>query len=56
MSMAPPLPQHLSRAESEALSRRRRGRNIAMLIGLIALAAVFYAVAMVKLAHPLSHG
>ena len=38
------------------MGRRRRGRNIALLIALAALAAVFYAIAIVKLAHPLSHG
>lgn len=52
--MIPPGFSHLSRAESEALGRRRRGRNLAMLIGLVALAAIFYAIAMVKLAHPLT--
>jgi hypothetical protein len=33
-----------------ALARRRRGRNIATLIVLVALAALFYAIAMVKMA------
>ncbi len=42
-------PSHLSRAESVALGKRRRGRNIAMLIALLAIAALFYAVAIVKL-------
>ena len=34
-----------------ALARRRRGRNIAMLVVLLALAVLFYAIAMVKLSH-----
>ena len=46
----------LSRSESETLNRRRRGRNVALLIGLIAIAAMFYAIAIVKMANPLGHG
>lgn len=46
----PPNPTPLSREESDALARRRRGRNIAMLLALLALAALFYAIAMVKMA------
>lgn len=42
----------LTRADSEALARRRRGRNIAMLVALLAVAALFYAIAMVKMATP----
>ena len=48
MTNLPPL----SRAESDALAKRRRGRNIAMLIALLALALLFYAIAVVKLAQP----
>jgi hypothetical protein len=40
---------HLSRAQSVELGRRRRGRNIAMLVCLLALCALFYAIAIVKL-------
>lgn len=40
----------LSRAESEALGRRRRGRNLAMLVVLVAVVVVFYAMAWVKMA------
>jgi hypothetical protein len=36
--------------DEAALTRRRRGRNIAMLVVLLALAALFYAIAMVKMA------
>jgi hypothetical protein len=41
---------HLTREDSEAMGKRRRGRNLAMLVGLLLLAALFYAIAMVKLA------
>ena len=47
----PALPA-MSREDSAALARRRRGRNIAMLVALLAVAALFYAIAMVKLARP----
>jgi hypothetical protein len=40
---------HLSREASEALAKRRRGRNIAMLIALLALSALFYLIAVVKM-------
>jgi hypothetical protein len=33
-----------------ALARRRRGRNIALLLVLVGLAVLFYAIAMVKIA------
>jgi hypothetical protein len=46
--MMPPL----SREESDALAKRRRGRNIALLVALLALAGLFYAIAMVKMAQP----
>lgn len=36
---------------AEALARRRRGRNIAMLVTLLAIALLFYAITMVKMAH-----
>ncbi len=42
----------MSREDSDALARRRRGRNIAMLVVLLAVAALFYAIAMVKLGRP----
>jgi hypothetical protein len=47
-SQTPP-PSHLSVEQSEAIARRRRGRNIAMLIVLIALSLLFYAVSIVKM-------
>ncbi len=49
MSSEPPRLPPLSRDASDALARRRRGRNIAMLVVLLAVAALFYAIAMVKL-------
>jgi hypothetical protein len=42
----------LSREDSEALARRRRGRNIAMLIALLAISALFYLITLVKLRSP----
>jgi len=42
----PPRP---SPDDAEAVRRRRRGRNIALLVVLITLAALFYAISMVKL-------
>jgi hypothetical protein len=44
------LPEHFSRSESVAIGRRRRIRNIAVLLALIAVAVLFYAITIVKLA------
>ncbi len=41
----------LSRTESEAMARHRRGRNLAMLLALLALCGLFYLITLVKLAH-----
>ncbi len=52
MASPPVAPTPLTDAE---LARRRRGRNIATLVVLLALAGLFYAIAMVKMAqsgHP----
>ncbi len=38
-----------ARADAGDLVRRRRGRNIAMLVALLILCAVFYAIAWVKM-------
>jgi hypothetical protein len=43
------LSDHLTRAQSEEVARRRRGRNIAMLIVLLALCLLFYAISIVKM-------
>jgi hypothetical protein len=45
MANLPPL----SRADSDRLARKRRGRNIAMLVALVVIAVLFYAIAIVKL-------
>ncbi len=42
---------HLTRADSERLARRRRGRNWALLIALVALCVLFYAITVVKMSH-----
>ena len=42
----------LSRSESDALAKRRRGRNWMLLVALVILAGLFYAIALVKLARP----
>jgi hypothetical protein len=44
-------PAMLTRAQSAELQRRRRGRNLAMLAALLAVAGLFYLIAIVKLAH-----
>ena len=38
-------------AEAAEFHRRRRGRNIAMLLVLAALAALFFAITIVKMTH-----
>jgi len=47
--MTDSAPHSFTPDESAAFARRRRGRNIAMLIALLALSALFYAIALVKL-------
>ncbi len=42
---------HVTRDDSERFARRRRGRNWAMLIALVALCALFYAITVVKMSH-----
>jgi len=42
------FPPPLSPAEAVELRRRQRGKNIALLVVLIAMAALFYAIAVVK--------
>jgi hypothetical protein len=41
-------PTHFTRAESDAIQRRRRGRNWALLLVLVAMALLFYAISMVR--------
>jgi fatty acid desaturase len=45
------MQDHLTRDDSERLARRRRGRNWAMLIALVALCVLFYAITVVKMSH-----
>ena len=42
------FPPPLSPLEAAELRRRQRGRNIALLVVLLAVAALFYAISMVK--------
>jgi hypothetical protein len=43
-------PPRMSDAEAAEFRRRQRGRNIAMLVVLIGLSALFFAITIVKLA------
>nr|WP_321983657.1 hypothetical protein [uncultured Lichenicoccus sp.] len=45
----PPMPP-MPPAEAREFVRRRRGRNIALLLALVALCLIFYGLSMVKLA------
>jgi len=45
------MPDHPSRANSDQAARRRRSRNWAMLIALVALCVLFYAITLVKMLH-----
>lgn len=49
MADAPDMLPPLSRAESQAIARRRRGRNWLMFAALIALVGLFYAITLVKI-------
>jgi hypothetical protein len=42
-------PEHFSVAESDAINRRRRGRNWAIFAALILVMLMFYAITIVKL-------
>ena len=46
----------LTRAQSQILAKRRRGKNIALLVVLCLVAVMFYAIAMVKLGGKLGGG
>ena len=48
METDPPMMSQRAAAE---FTRKRRGRNIALLVVLVALAALFYAISIVKLMH-----
>ena len=47
-----PLPPPGSPEEAALLARRRRGRNLAMLVALVGIALLFYAIAIVKMTKP----
>ena len=49
MMADPPRP---TPREADEMRRRRRGRNIAMIVVLVALCALFYAITLVKLRGP----
>ena len=49
ISLPDEFPPPLTPAEAMELRRKQRGRNIALLIVLLAVAALFYAIAIVKL-------
>lgn len=48
MNAVSPLLPPLTPAEAAELKRRQRGRNIALLIALVSIAALFYAIAVVR--------
>jgi hypothetical protein len=48
--MAPPIQPPVTGSGADAV-RRRRGRNWAILIVLLALCGLFYAITIVKMAH-----
>ena len=43
-------PERLSQSDSREIARRRRGRNWAIFLSLLGLCALFYAIAIVKMA------
>ncbi len=46
------FPPRLSPADAALLVRRQRGRNLAMLVALVCLAALFFAITIVKFKAP----
>jgi hypothetical protein len=44
-------PPRMTKAEAAEFRRRQKGRNIAMLLVLMGLAALFFAITIVKLTH-----
>jgi hypothetical protein len=44
-------PPRMTEAEAAEFRRRQKGRNIAMLLVLLGLAALFFAITIVKLTH-----
>ena len=50
--MSDQIPPPMSPEAAAEFRRRRRGRNIAMLVVLLALSGLFYAIAVVKMFKP----
>lgn len=48
-------PDHLSRAQSLALGRRRRGRNLVLMGLLLVLVVLFFGISVIKLTTPDPH-
>ena len=48
-------PEYLSRAQSVAIGKRRRGRNVILLALLVALVALFFGISVIKLSRPQQH-
>jgi len=46
-----PDPPRISDAEAAEFRRRQKGRNIAMLLVLVGLSALFFAITIVKMTH-----
>ena len=44
-------PPVMSQRQAAEFIRKRRGRNVALLVVLVAMAALFYAISIVKLTH-----
>lgn len=44
-----PVPPRLTAEQSREVARRRRGRNLALLLVLLTLSLLFYAIAFVRL-------
>ena len=44
-----PIPAPLRRPADDEIARRRRGRNVALLVVLLAVCALFYLITLVKL-------
>jgi hypothetical protein len=45
------FPRRLTPVEAAELRRRQRGRNLALLVVLVAVVVLFYAISIVKLGH-----
>jgi hypothetical protein len=48
----PEFPPRPTETEADALRRRRRGRNLAIILTLVGLSVLFYAITVVKMMKP----